>query len=231
MKGTSPKSRDVSRLETLYVASEEGVDPIPSRIRRVRCPDCSSEETKVKESRRAEEGASVRRRRECSSCGHRFTTFERHERGPLYVRKRAGERQPFDRTKLRGGLARAAHKRPVGEAEIDALVERITSEAERAGGELATPRIGEMCLEGLREIDRVSYLQYAAVYKQLDVEQVRSELAHLESDPDPTGEPLFEKTPLVAAIGRGGSIRPESDPGELPPEAAVERREVDFEDR
>ena len=85
---------------------------IASRMKRVRCPNCNVEETKVKESRRAEEGASVRRRRECSSCGHRFTTYERYERGPLYVRKRDGERQPFDRAKLRGGLARAAHKRP-----------------------------------------------------------------------------------------------------------------------
>jgi transcriptional repressor NrdR len=155
----------------------------------------------------------VRRRRECSSCGHRFTTYERYDRGPLYVRKRDGERQPFDRTKLRGGLARAAHKRPVGETEIDDLVERISSEAERAGGELAAARIGEMCLEGLRRIDRVSYLQFAAVYKQLDVEQVQAELSQLHSEPGPTGEPLFEKTPLVAPIGDEGSIRSESDPG------------------
>jgi transcriptional repressor NrdR len=196
----------------MWVLREE-FDPTRSRIVRVRCPNCTSDGTKVKESRRAEEGASVRRRRECSSCGHRFTTYERRECGPLFVHKRGGEREPFDRTKLRGGLARAAHKRPVGEAEIDALVERIASEAERSGGELPAARIGEMCLEGLRGIDRVAYLQFAAVYKQLDVEQVRSELAGLESDPGPTGEPLFENTPLVAAIGREGSIRPEGDPG------------------
>ncbi len=155
----------------------------------------------------------MRRRRECSSCGHRFTTYERYQRGPLYVRKRGGERQPFDRAKLRGGLARAAHKRPVGGAEVDALVERIEVEVERAGGELEAARIGEMCLEGLRRIDRVSYLQFAAVYKQLDVEQVQAELAQLDSEPGPdTGSPS-ENSPLVAPIAAAGSIRLESDPG------------------
>jgi transcriptional repressor NrdR len=171
------------------------------------------EETKVKESRRAEEGASVRRRRECSSCGHRFTTYERHERGPLHVRKRHGERQPFDRAKLRGGLARAAHKRPIGEQEIDRLVDEIEAAAERAGGELEAARIGEMCLEGLRRIDRVAYLQFAAVYKQLDVEQVQAELDRLDSDSISGDAASPEERPLVAPIGGAGSIRPESDPG------------------
>ena len=182
-------------------------------MRSVRCPNCSFEQTKVKESRRAEEGASVRRRRQCSSCGHRFTTYERYQRGPLHVRKRDGERQPFDRAKLRGGLARAAHKRPLGEAQIDGLVERIEAAAERAGGELEAARIGEMCLEGLRGIDRVSYLQFAAVYKQLEVEQVGAELARLDSEPDPGAASPAEESPLVAPIAGAGSIRPESDPG------------------
>ena len=133
----------------------------------------------MRESRKAEDGASVRRRRECASCSHRFTTYERREHAPLFVRKRDGARQPFDRAKLRGGLARAAHKRPVSGAEIDAIVDRIETEAERAGGELPAPRIGEMCLEGLRQVDRISYLQFASVYKQLDIEAVRAELARM----------------------------------------------------
>jgi transcriptional repressor NrdR len=145
----------------------------------------------VRESRRAEEGSSVRRRRRCSSCGHRFTTYERYERGPLFVRKRGGERQPFDREKLRGGLARAAHKRPVAAPAIDAIVDGIEAEAERAGGELPAQRIGEMCLEGLRRADRIAYLQFAAVYKQLDVEDVRAE---------------------IAALSGAGSVRAASDP-------------------
>ena len=133
----------------------------------------------------------MRRRRVCSSCGHRFTTYERYDRGPLYVRKRGGERQPFDREKLRGGLARAAHKRPVEPARIEAIVTGIEAEAERAGGELPADRVGEMCLEGLRAVDRISYLQFAAVYKQLDVDQVRAE---------------------IAALSRAGSVRPAGDP-------------------
>ena len=108
--------------------------------------------------------------------------IERHERGPLFVRKRGGERQPFDRIKLRGGLARAAHKRPVAPESIDAIVDRIEHEAEGAGGELPASRVGELCLAGLRDLDRVAYLQFAAVYKQLDVEAVRSELSASPGD-------------------------------------------------
>jgi transcriptional repressor NrdR len=136
----------------------------------------------------------VRRRRQCTSCGHRFTTYERYERGPLYVRKRDGERQLFDRAKLRGGLARAAHKRPVPATAIDAIVDRIEAAAERAGGELPARRIGEMCLDGLRRIDRISYLQYAAVYKQLDVGSLLDEAAQIAPSP------------------AAGSVRPASDP-------------------
>ena len=158
---------------------------------RVRCPSCANEQTRVRESRRAEQGASVRRRRECAGCGHRFTTYERYERGPLFVRKRGGVRQPFDRAKLRGGLARAAHKRPVAAATIDAIVDRIEAEAERAGGELPARRIGELCLDGLRDADRIAYLQFAAVYKQLDVDEVRAE---------------------IAGLSGAGSVRPAGDP-------------------
>jgi transcriptional repressor NrdR len=146
----------------------------------------------------------VRRRRACSSCGHRFTTYERREHEPLYVRKRDGERQAFDRAKLRGGLARAAHKRPVEAAEIDQIVDTVEAEAERAGGALPGRRIGEMCLEGLRRVDRISYLQFAAVYKQLDVEQVRSELAELSAETEPV--------PEIAASGGADSVRSEGDP-------------------
>jgi len=155
----------------------------------------------------------VRRRRQCSSCGHRFTTFERYERGPLFVRKRGGERQPFDRVKLRGGLARAAHKRPVPPAEIDAIVIAIEAEAERSGGELPAQRIGELCLNGLRAADRVAYLQFAAVYKQLDVDEVRAELGQLDREPGPSQEDsLFDRAPEIAGSEQSGSVRPASDP-------------------
>jgi len=121
----------------------------------------------------------VRRRRQCSGCEHRFTTYERCDTQALFVRKRDGSRQPFDRIKLRGGLERASHKRPVRPEAVDALVNRIETAAVRAGGEITAARIGEMCLSGLRRIDQVAYLQFAAVYRQLDVNDVQAELDRL----------------------------------------------------
>ena len=121
----------------------------------------------------------MRRRRQCSGCDHRFTTYERCDTQALFVRKRDGSRQPFDRLKLRGGLERASHKRPVRPEAIDALVNRIETAAVRAGGEITAARIGEMCLSGLRRIDQVAYLQFAAVYRQLDVKDVQAELDRL----------------------------------------------------
>ena len=145
------------------------------------CPTCHSP-TRVLETRREDAGAAVKRRRECSSCGDRFTTLERRERPPLFVLKRGGRRERFDSDKLRDGMLRAAYKRPVTTEQVDAIAERIEAEAEAAGGELDASRIGEMCLTGLGEVDRVSYLQFAAVYRQLaDVEDVQAELRRLRA--------------------------------------------------
>ena len=118
----------------------------------------------------------MRRRRQCSSCDHRFTTYERYEAQQLVVLKRDGRREPFDSEKLRGGLERASHKRPVRPEAIDALVGRIEAAALRGGGEISAAKVGDMCLAGLRRIDQVAYLQFAAVYRQLDVEDVQAEL-------------------------------------------------------
>lgn len=124
----------------------------------------------------------MRRRRQCAGCEHRFTTYERCDTQALFVRKRDGSRQPFDRIKLRGGLERASHKRPVRTEAIDALVNRIETAAVRAGGEIEAAKIGDMCLAGLRRIDQVAYLQFAAVYRQLDVEDVQAELYRLSPE-------------------------------------------------
>jgi transcriptional repressor NrdR len=137
------------------------------------------------ESRPAEEGAAVRRRRHCPACDHRFTTYERRERARLFLRKRDGERQPFDREKLASGLTRAAHKRPVSAAEIDRLIAGIEREAEEGGGEIEAERVGELCLEGLRGIDRVAYLQFASVYKGFsDPSQFTEELRRMGVSPN-----------------------------------------------
>lgn len=122
------------------------------------CPSCRNQ-TRVLESRRAPDGDSVRRRRECHSCGRRFTTFERREPEPAYVIKRDGERQRFDRTKLRGALIAAAHKRPITAVDLEAIVDRIEMAASDAG-ELSTERIGELCLSDLESLDHGAYLQF-----------------------------------------------------------------------
>jgi transcriptional repressor NrdR len=153
------------------------------------CPSCGSR-TRTLESRKAEGGAAVRRRRECTSksCGRRFTSFERREREPSFVIKRAGERQPFDRVKLRASLLRAAHKRPVTPADIERLVDSIEREAEENGGEIAAERVGDLCLAGLRELDANAWLQFLTVYRELgDIESVRAELERQKTTEVPAG--------------------------------------------
>src|SRR5438045_287439 len=122
------------------------------------CPACGSQ-ARVLESRPADNGSAVRRRRLCPACEERFTTYERFERGPLFVRKRDGARERFDRAKLKRALARATHKRPVTEAQIDAIVGRVESEL---SSDAQTQQIVEICLDGLAEFDVAgAYLQFA----------------------------------------------------------------------
>ena len=123
------------------------------------CPRCDHP-TRVLESRRANSGGAVRRRRACSACGYRFTTFERRDPESLYVRKRDGARQRFQRGKLRAALLRATHKRQVSADDVEALVDRVEAAIEAAGGELSAQRIGGECLAGLEALDRGAYLQF-----------------------------------------------------------------------
>jgi len=126
----------------------------------VNCPRCDSP-TSTLETRKAEGGAALRRRRECSSCGHRFTTYERAVPEALAVVKRDGTRQSFDRDKLLRSLNRATHKRKLDPRKLGLLVDGVEREVRDAGGELSAARIGELCLEGLERIDRGAYLQFA----------------------------------------------------------------------
>ena len=112
----------------------------------------------------------MRRRRECSGCGRRFTTFERRERGPLFVVKRDGERQPFDRAKLRRALLRAAHKRPVTGAEIDAAVGRVQARLDASGDEHDAEAIAELALAELHDLDYGAYLQFAGTLTDVNAE-------------------------------------------------------------
>src|SRR6266852_2267252 len=138
------------------------------------CPVCSAP-TRVRESRSAEGGGATRRRRECVACGRRFTTFERRQAERLEVLKRSGERQRFDREKLRTALLRAAHKRDVSAADVDRIVARIEAEAMEQGGELSSGAIGERCLAELRELDVGAFMQFAGT-----LPEPRTEIA--ESD-------------------------------------------------
>jgi transcriptional repressor NrdR len=144
------------------------------------CPFCSSESTRVVDSRLTEPGDAVRRRRQCVACEARFTTYERAE-GPLVaVVKRDGRREPFDRQKLLRGLTRAASKRPVSEEELEALTESIASEARRRGPEVRAEEIGELALQGLARLDPVSGIQFASVYRKFaDLDELEAEVRRL----------------------------------------------------
>jgi transcriptional repressor NrdR len=125
----------------------------------VNCPRCDSP-TAILETRKADAGA-LRRRRECSSCGHRFTTYERAVPDALEVIKRDGKRQPFNRDKLLASLNRAAHKRALDPRELVLLVDGVEGEIRSSGGEMGAARIADLCLEGLRNLDHGAYLQFA----------------------------------------------------------------------
>jgi transcriptional repressor NrdR len=147
----------------------------------VQCPYCDFQDTRVIDSRLSEGKDAIRRRRECISCGKRFTTYERREPLRLVVIKRDGTREPFDRAKLRAGITKACAKRPVPEEEIEYMVDEIEAELrERRRHEVTSRRLGDMVLVRLRRLDMVSYLRFASVYRQYtDVDQFRSELVRL----------------------------------------------------
>ncbi|GGG25881.1 transcriptional repressor NrdR [Caldovatus sediminis] len=132
----------------------------------MRCPFCGGEDTQVKDSRPAEEGGAIRRRRACPSCGARFTTFERVQLRELTVIKSDGRRVPFDREKLARSIRVALRKRPVDEDRIERIVNGIQRRLETEGEQEITSRqIGEMVMEVLKELDQVAYVRFASVYR------------------------------------------------------------------
>jgi transcriptional repressor NrdR len=131
----------------------------------VRCPACSSLDDKVVDSRLADDGAAIRRRRECLACGRRFTTFERMDEAPLLVVKRSGDREPFSREKLVAGMQSAAKNRPVTVEQMETLASEVEEAIRSRGGQATSEEIGQSVLERLRELDEVAYLRFASVYK------------------------------------------------------------------
>ena len=140
----------------------------PGYRRSVRCPACANLDDKVVDSRTADEGDAIRRRRECLSCGHRFTTFERAEEAPLLVRKRSGSAEPFDRAKLVSGMRAAAKNRPVALGDLELVAAQIEEQARLHGLEVTSAELGGVVLQQLRRLDEVAYVRFASVYKVFD---------------------------------------------------------------
>ena len=132
----------------------------------MRCPYCAHDNSQVKDSRPSEDGAAIRRRRQCESCAARFTTFERIQLREVTVVKSADRRESFDRSKLEKSIALACRKRSVAQERIDQLVSGIQRQLETSGdSEVPSQRIGQMVMEGLRQLDSVAYIRFASVYK------------------------------------------------------------------
>ncbi len=147
----------------------------------MRCPRCNEVGTRVIDSRDLEAGSTIRRRRECEACSHRFTTYERPEGARLAVVKRDGSRQDFDRAKLLGGLMRALEKRPVTIARVEQAVDDIESGLRTRGeSEVTSREIGRMATDALRDIDQLAYIRFASVYHSYeDISTLKREVDRL----------------------------------------------------
>ena len=157
----------------------------------MRCPYCQSEDTQVKDSRPAEDGAAIRRRRVCPDCGGRFTTFERVQLRELVVIKRNGRRVPFDRDKLMRSLQISLRKRNVEPERVEQMVSKIVRELESLGeSEITTDTIGENVMTHLRELDDVAYVRFASVYKNFrEPKDFEDAVKELSGDDEPKIDP------------------------------------------
>ena len=144
----------------------------------MKCPYCGDQDSKVIDSRHSEDGASIRRRRECLACQKRFTTYETVESLPIIVVKKDGSRQSFDRTKILNGMVRACEKRPVSMAEMEAAVTDIEQVMQNSlEREISSSEIGELVMERLKPLDEVAYVRFASVYRQFkDINSFMQEL-------------------------------------------------------
>ena len=147
----------------------------------MKCPFCGCEDSRVIDSRSVEEGASIRRRRECPRCGRRFTTYEKYEQIPLLVIKRDGRREMFDSKKILAGLLRAFEKRPFTYEQIQSLTNQIENEIRASGeNEVKSTKIGEVVMAHLEKIDQIAYVRFASVYRQFaDVNSFMQEIQNM----------------------------------------------------
>src|SRR5438552_2280820 len=155
----------------------------------MRCPFCREAETRVIDSRDTESGAAIRRRRECTSCGQRFTTFERLEGSPLVVVKRDGSREPFDRAKIVSGIAKACKNRPVADEAMRHLCDEIEEIVrETKGAEISSEDLGHEVLARLKALDEVAYVRFASVYREFsDLSEFERVIAEFSASRKPVG--------------------------------------------
>ena len=144
----------------------------------MKCPYCSSENTRVIDSRPADDNNSIRRRRLCDACGKRFTTYEKVETIPLIIVKKDNNREPYDRSKIEGGVLRACHKLPISVAQMNQLIDDVETEIfNREEKEIPSIVIGELIMDKLKELNAVAYVRFASVYREFkDVETFMNEL-------------------------------------------------------
>ena len=153
----------------------------------MKCPFCSHENTRVIDSRPAEDNNSIRRRRVCDECGKRFTTYEKIETMPLIIIKKDNNREAYDRSKIEAGVLRACHKRPVSAQQITTLVDEVENEIfNREEREIPSGTIGELVMNKLKDLDAVAYVRFASVYREFkDVNTFMDELKSVLNDKNP----------------------------------------------
>ena len=144
----------------------------------MRCPFCGKDNTRVIDSRPAEDGSAIRRRRECDVCRNRFTTYEKVEMTPLIVIKKDDNRETYDRSKIEGGVLRACHKRPISADQIKAMIDEVEAAIfKKEEREISSREIGELVMEKLKDLDSVAYVRFASVYREFkDVNTFMDEL-------------------------------------------------------
>jgi transcriptional repressor NrdR len=155
----------------------------------MRCPFCSHDDTRVIDSRLVAEGGQVRRRRECTDCSERFTTYETAELLMPKIIKGDGSREPFDEDKMRAGIMRALEKRPVSVEKIEAVINQIEHDLQATGErEVPAMRVGELVMESLKQLDQVAFVRFASVYRDFkDLNEFRDEIDRLAKEPVPKG--------------------------------------------
>jgi transcriptional repressor NrdR len=161
----------------------------------MRCPFCAHEDSQVKDSRSSEDGAAIRRRRQCEGCGARFTTFERVQLRDLTVVKKGGKREPFDRRKLERSLSLACRKRDIAPERIERLVSGIQRQLETRGDDVPAAAIGEAVMAGLKTLDHVAYIRFASIYRDFseasDFAEIVEEVG--EGEDAPRESPVKDK--------------------------------------